>query len=284
MSERPLDQLIRREVSDRIMTIRFDRPDRLNAFTIPMLQELGRAFDEADADDEVRAVVLTGEGRGFCAGSDLAAGGDAFVAEEVGGRAPRDEGGVLALRIFRCLKPVIAAVNGPAVGIGATMTLPMDVRLASEEARFGFVFAQRGIVPEAASTWFLPRVVGISRAMEWVASGRVFDAREAHAAGLVRDVVPADELLPRAYEVAATFTRSAPVSVALSRQMLWRMLGASHPMDAHRAESLGLFHRGRSADAREGVTSFLEKRDPDFTDRVSADLPDVFPDRLDPEY
>jgi len=280
-------QEIRYEVADRVLTITLDRPDRLNAFTATMGRELIEAFDRADADDEVRVVVVTGAGRGFCAGADLAAGGDTFDWRDRadGDDVPRDGGGRVALRIFACTKPVVAAINGPAVGVGATMTLPMDVRLASEAARIGFVFARRGIVPEACSSWFLPRVVGISQAMEWVATGRVFDAREALAGRLVRSVHAPDELLPAAHALAAEIVdNTAPVSVALARALLWRMLGADHPMAAHRADSRAMFSRGQSADAREGVTSFLEKRPAQFPDRVSEGLPEVFPWLQEPEF
>jgi enoyl-CoA hydratase/carnithine racemase len=268
------------EVDEPVLTITLNRPERLNAWTATMARELIAAFDLADADDRVHAVIVTGAGRGFCAGADLEAAGETFDyrARGAGEELPRDNGGQLTLRIFDATKPVIAAINGPAVGIGATMTLPMDVRLAAEEARLGFVFARRGIIPEAASSWFLPRVVGISRAMEWVASGRVFDAREALEAGLVRSVLPAGELLTAARELAVEIAENAaPVSVALARQMMWRMLGAEHPMLAHRADSRALLARGASADAVEGITAFLEKRPARFPDRVSDGLPDVMP-------
>ena len=279
-------QQIRYEVADAILTITLDRPDRLNAWTPTMASELIEAFDRADADDEVRAIVVTGAGRAYCAGADLAGGGETFdwrerqSADEV----PRDNGGQVTLRIFDSTKPVIAAINGPAVGVGITMTLPMDIRLAAEDARIGFVFARRGIVPEAGSSWFLPRIVGISQAMEWVTTGRVFPAQEALAGGLVRSVHPGGELLAVARELAGEIAQSAPVSVALSRRMLWTMLGASHPMEAHRADSRAMFSRGQSADAREGVTSFLEKRPARFPDRVSDGLPEIFPGREEPAY
>ena len=278
---------IRYEVADHVLTITLNRPDKLNAFTATMCRELIAAFDAADADDEVRAVVVTGAGRGFCAGADLSGGGGTFDwrEREREGDVPRDGGGLVSLRIFDCTKPVIAAINGPAVGVGATMTLPMDVRLASEDARIGFVFARRGIVPEACSSWFLPRVVGISQAMEWVTTGRVFGAEEALAGGLVRSLHPPDALLEAAYALAREIAdHTAPVSIALSRRLLWRMLGAAHPMEAHRADSRAIFARGQSADAVEGVTSFLEKRPPQFPDRVSAGLPDVFVGTDTPEF
>jgi enoyl-CoA hydratase/carnithine racemase len=275
------------EVDDRVLTITLDRPDRLNAFTYQMHLELLDAFDRIDADDDVRVVVVTGRGRGFCAGADLGAGGATFDHTEAlatSGRH-RDEGGLVALRIFQCAKPVIAAINGPAVGVGVTMTLPMDIRLASEAARFGFVFARRGIVPEAASSWFLPRVVGINRAAEWTYTGRVFPATEALDAGLVRSVHPADELLPAAYELAREIAENtSAVSVALTRQMLWRMLGEPHPMAAHRIDSKGIDYMGASADAREGVSSFLQKRPAAFTMKPSVDMPDFYPWWEEPEF
>jgi enoyl-CoA hydratase/carnithine racemase len=272
---------IRAEQADGVLTITLNRPERLNAFTETMRRELIAAFDLADADDDVRAVVVTGEGRGFCAGADLAKGGETFDWSEReaadGWDAPRDGGGQVSLRIFDCTKPVIAAINGPAVGVGITMTLPMDIRLVAEGAKIGFVFARRGIVPEACSSWFLPRIVGISQAMEWVASGRVFDAQEALAGGLVRSVHAPDELLPAAHGIAREIAdNTAPVSVALARRLLWRMLGADHPMAAHRADSRAMYSRGQSADAREGVQSFLEKRPAVFPDRVSGGLPELF--------
>jgi enoyl-CoA hydratase/carnithine racemase len=265
------------EVTDGIATVTLDRPDKLNAFTDRMMGELLDAFDRVDADDDVRVVVLTGRGRGFCAGADLSAGGATFDYRPATGEVPRDGGGRVSLRIFDSAKPVIAAINGPAVGVGVTMTLPCDVRLASTAARFGFVFAKRGIVPEACSSWFLPRVVGISQAAEWVYTGRVFGADEALAGGLVRSVHAPDELLGAARGLAGEMAAGTPpVSVALSRRMLWRMLGASHPGEAHRVDSLGIYLRGKSADAREGIASFLEKRPPVFPDRVSEGLPELF--------
>jgi enoyl-CoA hydratase/carnithine racemase len=272
------------ELTDRVLTITLNRPERLNAWTAQMGSELRAAFDRADADDEVRAVIVTGAGRGFCAGADLESGGDTFDYRARTGEAadagapPRDNGGQLTLRIFDSTKPVIAAINGPAVGVGATMTLPMDVRLASETARMGFVFVRRGIVPEACSSWFLPRVVGISRAMEWVATGRVFDAQEALEGGLVRSIHPPGELLDAAHALAREIAENAaPVSVALARQMMWRMLGAEHPMIAHRADSRGLFMRGQAEDVREGIAAFLDKRAAEFPERVSDGLPEIMP-------
>jgi enoyl-CoA hydratase/carnithine racemase len=282
-------QQIRYDVADRVATITLHRPEQLNAFTNTMMRETIAAFDLADADDDVRAVIVTGAGRGFCAGADLSAGGDTFSAggSDVATRSGvlRDGGGLVALRIFDCLKPVIAAVNGPAVGVGVTMTLPMDIRLASEQARFGFVFARRGIVPEACSSWFLPRLVGISQAAEWCYTGRLFPAAEALAGGLVRSVHPPDELLPAARAIATEIAaHTAPVSVALTRRMLWRMLGADHPIVAHRADSRGIAERGRSSDSREGVVSFLEKRPAVFPDRISDGLPDLFPGWVEPTF
>jgi enoyl-CoA hydratase/carnithine racemase len=280
-------QQIRAEVQEGILTITLDRPDRMNAWTDTMARELIEAFDRADEDDEVRAVIVTGAGRAFCAGADLERGGETFDVRARGGSdaVPEDNGGQVTLRIFDCTKPVIAAVNGAAVGVGATMTLAMDMRLAADNARFGFVFVRRGIVPEACSSWFLPRIVGISQAMEWVTTGRVFSAQEALGGGLVRSVHPAEELLDAARGLAREIAdNAAPVSVALTRRMLWTMLGAEHPMIAHRADSRGLSSRGQSADVVEGVTSFLEKRPPRFTDRVSDGLPDVFPGLTAPAF
>jgi len=274
------------EVADGALTITLNRPDRLNAWTATMSRELIEAFDRADADDEVRAIIVTGAGRGFCAGADLAAGGETFDyrTRDFDGPA-RDNGGEFTLRIFESKKPVIAAINGPAVGVGATMTLPMDIRLAAEDARMGFVFARRGIIPEACSSWFLPRVVGISRAMEWVATGRVFSAQEALDGGLVRSLHPAAELLDAARGLAREIAENtAPVSVALARQLMWRMLGAEHPMLAHRADSRGMLARGQSADAVEGVTAFLEKRPAQFPDRVSDGLPEIMPGWSAPQF
>lgn len=278
---------IRYQLDGHILTITLNRPERLNAFTPRMAAELIEAFDQADDDDDVRAIIVTGEGRGFCAGADLAGGGETFDWRDRAkdGEVPRDGGGRVSLRIFDCAKPVIAAINGPAVGVGITMTLPMDIRLIAQGAKVGFVFARRGIVPEACSSWFLPRIVGISQAMEWVATGRVFSAEEAHAGGLVRGVYPAAELIDTARALANEIAEnSAPVSVALARRLLWGMLGEEHPMLAHRADSRAMFSRGQSQDAREGVTSFLEKRDPIFTDRISDGLPDIFPSRRKLEF
>jgi enoyl-CoA hydratase/carnithine racemase len=275
------------ETSDGVLTITLNRPERLNAWTGRMGEELRAAFDLADADDAVRAIIVTGAGRAFCAGADLESGGDTFdySKRDTAGLAGRDGGGEFTLRVFDSKKPVIAAINGPAVGVGATMTLAMDVRMAADDARLGFVFARRGIIPEACSSWFLPRVVGISRAMEWVSTGRVFDAREGLEAGLLRSLHRKDELLGAARGLALEIAENtAPVSVALARQLMWRMLGAEHPMIAHRADSRGMVARGQSADVVEGVTSFLEKRPAHFTDRVSDGLPDVMPGYETPRF
>lgn len=280
---------IRYEVSDSIATVTLTRPEKMNAFTGVMMSELLDVFDVIDADDAVRAVIVTGEGKAFCAGADLSSGAKTFDDGDWSSTSDdnvrRDGGGQVTLRIFACKKPVIAAINGAAVGIGATMTLPMDVRLASSAARIGFVFTRRGIVPEACSSWFLPRVVGISRAAEWVYTGRILSADEAASGGLVRTVYAPDELLPAARALAREIAdNTSGVSVALSRQMLWRMLGADHPMQAHRVDSRAIQLRGRSADAHEGVTSFLEKRPAQFSDSVAASLPDVFPEWQDPQF
>ena len=280
---------IQYSVIENIATITLNRPEKLNAFTNKMLHEIIAAFDLTDEDDSVRAVIVTGAGRAFCAGADLSLGGETFSrggsdVEGVSG-VPRDGGGLVSLRIFNSKKPVIGAINGPAVGVGVTMTLPMDIRLASNTSKFGFVFTRRGIVTEACSSWFLPRVVGISRATEWVFTGRMVSPDEAKESGLVRSVHAPEDLLPAARAIAAEIAlNTAPVSVSLSRQMLWRMLGASHPMEAHRAESRGIMQRGNSADAREGVTSFLEKRAANFTMKVSSDTPEIFPEWQDPEF
>jgi enoyl-CoA hydratase/carnithine racemase len=289
-------QTIQYELDEGIATLSLNRPEKLNAYNSVMMKELIAAFDKADGDDSVRAVIVTGTGRAFCSGVDLSGGAGALDFDkrpdkvELGSpiradgtidyshEAVRDNGGRLTLRIFDCLKPVIAAVNGPAVGIGFTMTLPMDVRLASQTARFGAPFARRGVAPEAASTWFLPRLVGISRAMEWCISGRLFDAGEALAHGLVRSVLPPEQLLPAARALAHEMTSmSAPVSIALTRQLLWRGLTLSDPFDAHRIESRSVYALGRSPDAREGISAYLEKREVHFPGRVSQDMPDFYP-------
>lgn len=279
-------------VADRILTLTLDRPEQLNAFTVTMADELVHAYDRASVDDDVAAVVVTGRGRAFCAGMDLSVGGNVFGLDE--SQRPtmadlqdriddpaivegvRDTGGRVALATFRCTKPVIGAINGAAVGIGATMTLPMDVRLASERARIGFVFGRLGIVPEATSTWFLPRIVGISRALEWAYTADVLTAQEAQEGGLVRSVHPEDELLDAAYDLARRFTTNrSPVATALARQMMYRNSAQPHPIEAHRVDSLAMFYTS-IADGKEGVAAFLEKRDPEFTSRTS-DMPPFYP-------
>lgn len=282
------------ELEDGVATITLNRPDKLNAFNTQMMKDLIAVFDVTDADDAVRAVIVTGAGRGFCAGADLSAGGETFDYDKRGGEAlasrqrdgvQRDGGGLVSLRIYDSLKPVIAAVNGPAVGVGVTMQLPMDIRLASTEARFGLVFARRGLNPEAASSWFLPRLVGVQTALEWCYTGRVFSAQEALERGLVRSLHAPDELLPAAKALAREIVQNtAPVSIAITRQLIWRMAGAPHPMDAHRADSRGIQIRGAMGDAREGVMSFLEKRPPVFPNQVSTDLPDIWPHWQAPEF
>ena len=279
-------QQIAYEVADRIATITLSRPEKLNAFTVRMQQELCAAIDEVDADPEVRAVVLTGSGRAFCAGADLSPSEeDADLRQREPDGRLRDEGGLTTLRFFACTKPMIGAINGPAVGIGATMTLPLDVRVASTTAKIGFVFAKRGLVPEAASSWFLPRVVGISRAMEWCATGRVFGAEEALAGGLVRSIHEPDDLLPAAYELATEMaTGTSATSVTMTRAMLWNMLGAPHPMVAHQVDSAITEWCFQSPDFREGAISFLQKRAAEFPNSVPADLPDFLPLWETPEF
>ena len=281
-------ETIKYEIKEKILTITLNRPDRLNAFTGQMMNELISAFGEAGKDDGVRVVIVTGAGRGFCAGADLGAGADTFNRDENPRTAKtddkedlewiRDGGGRTTLAIFDCPKPIIAAINGPAVGVGATMTLPMDIRLASEEARFGFVFARRGLVPEAASSWFLPRIVGISKSLEWTFSGRVFNAAEALEGGLVRSIHSKDSLIDEARSIAKEIIENtSAVSVSMTRHMLWKMLGADHPMEAHQVDSRAIYELGKGRDAKEGVNSFLEKRPPEFPNKVSKDMPDFYP-------
>ena len=269
------------DLEDSVLLITLNRPEILNAFNRDMMAEMIDALDKADADDNVRAIIVTGAGRGFCAGADLSAGGSTFNAEARDDREDglhRDGGGRVTLRIFECKKPIIAAINGAAVGIGATMTLPMDIRLCSTKAKFGFVFARRGIVPEACSSYFLPRVVGISQALEWCYSGRVFPGDEALAGGLVRSVHQPDDLLAAAKVIAREIAdNTSAVSVTLIRQMMWKMLGADHPMEAHKIDSRGIYFAGKAADAKEGVESFLEKRTAKFPLKVSEDMPEFYP-------
>jgi enoyl-CoA hydratase/carnithine racemase len=282
----PLETLLY-TVEDGIATVTLHRPEKLNAFTTTMRDELVAVFDETDADDAVRAVIITGAGRAFCAGADLSSGGKTFDYASRGeaardkykvGDVYRDGGGIATLRIFKSLKPVIGAINGAAVGIGMTMQLPMDIRLASTEARFGFVFSRRGITPEAASSWFLSKLVGMQTALEWCFTGRIFNAQEALDRGLVRSLHAPDELLPAARALAREIAdNTAPVSVALTRQMLWHMAGQPHPMMAHRVDSRAIQSRGQSADAREGISSFLQKRTPVYPNKVSTDMPAFFP-------
>jgi len=283
----PSFETITLEVEDGIATLTLNRPDKLNAFNTTMMKELIAAFDATDANDDVRVVIVTGAGRGFCAGADLSAGAQTFDYDARGGEdkaartregVQRDGGGLVTLRIFESLKPVIAAVNGPAVGIGATMQLAMDIRMASTEARYGFVFARRGLNPEAASSWFLSKLVGIQTALEWCFTGRVFPAQEALDRGLVRSLHAAEDLLPAARTLAREIAdNTSPVSIAITRQLIWRMAGASHPIEAHMADSRGIQIRGAMGDAKEGVMSFLEKRPAAFPDKVSTDLPDIWP-------
>jgi len=270
------------EVKDQILTLTLNRPDKLNALTPLMRKELIDAFDRADADDQVRAIIVTGAGRAFCAGADLGTGTETFDYQSRDGQMlaeeHRDGGGQLTLRIFESIKPVIAAINGPAVGIGVTMTLAMDIRIADQSAKLGFVFARRGIVPEACSSWFLPRIVGISQALEWILSGRIFSVDEAVSRGLVRSSHAPGQLLPAARDLASEIAdNTSAISVALARQMLWRMLGADHPMEAHKVDSRAIYYTGKSADASEGITSFLEKRPAQFKDKPSKDMPAFYP-------
>jgi enoyl-CoA hydratase/carnithine racemase len=290
----PVFETLLYAVEDGVATVTMNRPDKLNAFNTRMMRDLIAVFDETDGDDAVRAVIVTGAGRAFCSGADLSGGAQTFDYETQGGEAlaartdnglQRDGGGLLTLRIFDSLKPVIAAVNGPAVGIGATMQLAMDIRLASTEARYGFVFARRGLNPEAASSWFLPRLVGVQAALEWCYTGRLFPAQEAFDRGLVRSLHAPEDLLPAARALAREIAdNTAPVSIALTRQLIWRMAGAGHPMEAHRADSRGIQARGKAGDAREGVSAFLEKRTAEFPDRVSRDLPDIWSDWTPPQF
>ncbi|OXE36259.1 MAG: enoyl-CoA hydratase [Phenylobacterium zucineum] len=290
----PTFETIKLDVEEGVAVLTLNRPDKLNAFNTQMMLDMIAAFDFTDAADEVRCVIVTGAGRGFCAGADLSAGGQTFDYSARGGAdqaartkagVQRDGGGLLTLRIYESLKPVIAAVNGPAVGVGVTMQLAMDIRLASTEARFGLVFARRGLNPEAASSYFLPKLVGVQTALEWCYTGRVFPAQEALDKGLIRSIHAPDDLLPAARALAREIAdNTAPVSIALTRQLIWRMAGAGHPIEAHMADSRGIQARGKMADAREGVMSFLEKRPANYPDKVSTDLPDIWDHWTAPEF
>ena len=260
--------------------ISLNRPKKLNAFTKTMQDELIKAFDYTDENDDIKSVVITGKGRAYCAGADLVDGPNTFNYSEEGNRLSnddnRDGGGLVALRIFRSKKPVIGAINGDAVGVGATMTLPMDIRIASKSARFGFVFSRIGAVPEACSSWFLPRIVGISKALDWCYTGKVFNSQEAFQYGLVSDVLPDDKLIDRALEIGSSYSaKTSAVSVSLARRMMWNMLAATHPEEAHILDSMAMERMGKSPDIKEGIASFLEKRAPNFSMKVSKDLPDL---------
>ena len=265
----------------KVLTIQFTRPEKMNTFSGQMLKDILEVLDDAEKDDEVRAVIFTGSGKAFCAGADLSSGEDTFDMSDRQKRdqdVQRDTGGVLTLRLFDFKKPLIAAINGAAVGVGVTMTLPMDVRICSDRAKFGFVFAKRGIVPEACSSWFLPKIVGISNALQWCLSGKIFQPTEALEKGLITEITSEEDLLKRAKEIASDFVDStSSLSVTLIRQMLWKMLGADHPMEAHKIDSRGVYFLGKTGEASEGVLSFLEKRDPNFPGKVSKDLPEFYP-------
>jgi enoyl-CoA hydratase/carnithine racemase len=285
-------ETLRYEVQDRILTITLNRPERMNAFTGRMCDELLAAFDQADADDNVKVVIVTGAGKAFCAGADLERGGETWGkhSEYLAKQAQTqkyvgDGGGQVTRRIYDFNKPVIAAINGPAVGVGVTMTLAMDIRIAAPNVKMGFVFAGRGIIPEACSSWFLPRIVGISKALEWCYSARVFKSEEALDAGLVRSLHAPEELLTAARALAQEFIdNSSSVSIAMVRHMMWRMLSAPHPIDAHEIDTSAIAALGKSQDAKEGITAFLEKRKANFTDKVSQDMPSVYPWWQDREF
>ena len=274
-------ETVRTEVRDNSLVIYLSREERMNAFTLSMQQEIVKVLDDAEQNDDIKAIIFTGDGKAYCAGADLSSGGDTFDNRKGRKRTNnvvRDSGGLLTLRLFKSKKPLIAAVNGAAVGIGATMLLPMDIRICSDRARFGFVFARRGIVPEAASSWFLPRLIGIDKALELCYTGKVISAEEAKEINLVSEVLPQEKLIERALEIAKEFTaESSQISIALTRQMMWRMLGADDPMEAHKVDSRAIFELGQSGEAVEGVTSFLEKRSPSFPGKVSKDMPSFFP-------
>ena len=274
-------ETVRTEVRENSLIIYLSREERMNAFTLTMQQEIVKVLDDAEEDDDIKAIIFTGDGKAYCAGADLSSGGDTFdnrKGRERTNDVVRDSGGLLTLRLFKCKKPLIAAVNGAAVGIGATMLLPMDTRICSDQARFGFVFAKRGIVPEAASSWFLPRLIGINKALELCYTGKVISAEEAKEIKLVSEILNQDKLIDRALEIAKEFTaESSQISIALTRQMMWRMLGADDPMEAHKIDSRAVFELGQSGEAIEGVNSFLEKRPPSFPGKVSKDMPSFFP-------
>ena len=274
-------ETVRTEVRENSLIIYLSREERMNAFTLTMQQEIVKVLDDAEEDDDIKAIIFTGDGKAYCAGADLSSGGDTFdnrKGRERTNDVVRDSGGLLTLRLFKCKKPLIAAVNGAAVGIGATMLLPMDTRICSDQARFGFVFAKRGIVPEAASSWFLPRLIGINKALELCYTGKVISAEEAKEIKLVSEILNQDKLIERALEIAKEFTaESSQISIALTRQMMWRMLGADDPMEAHKIDSRAVFELGQSGEAIEGVNSFLEKRPPSFPGKVSKDMPSFFP-------
>ncbi len=274
-------ETVRTEVRENSLIIYLSREERMNAFTLTMQQEIVKVLDDAEENDDIKAIIFTGDGKAYCAGADLSSGGDTFdnrKGREKTNDVVRDSGGLLTLRLFKCKKPLIAAVNGAAVGIGATMLLPMDTKICSDQARFGFVFAKRGIVPEAASSWFLPRLIGINKALELCYTGKVISAEEAKEIGLVSEILNQDKLIERALEIAKEFTaESSQISIALTRQMMWRMLGADDPMEAHKIDSRAVFELGQSGEAIEGVNSFLEKRPPSFPGKVSKDMPSFFP-------
>ena len=274
-------ETVRTEVRENSLIIYLSREERMNAFTLTMQQEIVKVLDDAEEDDDIKAIIFTGDGKAYCAGADLSSGGDTFdnrKGRERTNDVVRDSGGLLTLRLFKCKKPLIAAVNGAAVGIGATMLLPMDTRICSDQARFGFVFAKRGIVPEAASSWFLPRLIGINKALELCYTGKVISAEEAKKIRLISEILNQDKLIDRALEIAKEFTaESSQISIALTRQMMWRMLGADDPMEAHKIDSRAVFELGQSGEAMEGVNSFLEKRPPSFPGKVSKDMPSFFP-------
>jgi len=276
---------IKYETAERILTITLNRPDHLNAYTEFMRDEIIDALDRAEADDNIRVIIVTGQGRAFCAGMDLGERGDSFNYQDVSQDEHRDGGGILALRIFKLTKPIIAAINGPAVGIGLTMTLPMDIRIAADTARMGIVFVRRGVVVDACSSWFLPRIVGMGQALEWALSGRVFTAQEAFAGGLLNKLVAPEEVIPTARAIALEIAQNtAPVSVALTRQLIWTMVGTSHPMEAHRIESKCFHWIGQQPDVQEGINAFLEKRPPNYTMSPKNDMPGFFPWVEEPEF